>query len=518
MAVTELAIRVLVDASQAARGLGQAGSGLERFTRNAQRAAVPAAALLGVLGKLGSEAFNSASRLEQASGAVESVFGKQAAAVKNLAAEAATGVGLAKSEYSELASVLGSQLKNLGTSQDQIVGKTSDLIKMGADLAATFGGTTSEAVEALSSLFRGEADPIERYGVSIKQSDINARLAAKGLSKLTGDALRQAETTERLAMLTEQTTAAQGAFARESETAAGAQQRMSAAVENSKAAIGEALLPVVSALAGHLQGMATWAQQNATTVQILAAVLGALAVAVLAVNAGLAVYKAYTVAATAVTWLLGAANIAAWGWVVIAVIAVIAVIVLLWNKCDWFRNAVGAVIRWVASAWDWVVAAVKVVISWIGGQLSNALNIVKRAFELATLPARTAFNAVSDAISTVVGWVKNLISWISNIRWPSPPGWLSNLNPFGASMIGVGFSGVPMAVGESPGWINFAATPWWGATRTGATAGSGVTVVQNWTVNVDGSGIVDADRVGEQVTKALSSYRRTLGIPATAGF
>lgn len=61
--------------------------------------------------------------------------------------------------------------------------------------------------------------------------------------------------------------------------------------------------------------MATWAQQNATTVQILAVVLAGLSLAVLAVNAGLAIYKAATVAATAVTWLLGVANIAAWdGW------------------------------------------------------------------------------------------------------------------------------------------------------------------------------------------------------------
>ena len=511
----DLAIRILVDSSRASSGLAEAGSGLDKFAAGARKAGLAAGAVLGVLGKLASDAFDSASRLEQAGGAVESVFGRQAAAVKSLASEAANGVGLATAEYSELASVLGSQLGNLGVAQDQIVGKTDGLIKMGADLAATFGGTTSEAVEALSSLFRGEADPIERYGVSIKQSDINARLAAQGLDKLTGNQLRQAETTARLALLTEQTTAAQGAFSREADTAAGAQQRMNAQIENAKASIGEALLPIVSQLAAHLQGMATWAQQNATTVQILAVVLAGLSLAVLAVNAGLAIYKAATVAATAVTWLLGVANIAAWGWVVIAVVAVIAIIVLLWNKCDWFRSAVGAVIRWVAGAWDWVVNAVRGVIDYLSGPLSTALSLVRRYFEIATAPARWAFEQVGNAISTVVGWIQNLVGWLGNIHWPSPPGWLSGL--FGAAT-GVEFSGISTMTGDSPGWLNFAASPWWLGGRAAVGGTSAPAVVNNWTVNVDGSGIVDPDKVAQSVTAALTRYRRTLGIPAGEGF
>src|SRR4029077_17622360 len=59
--------------------------------------------------------------------------------------------------------------------------QTDDLINLGADLAATYGGTTSEAVSALSALLRGERDPIERYGVSLKQADVDAQLLATGI-------------------------------------------------------------------------------------------------------------------------------------------------------------------------------------------------------------------------------------------------------------------------------------------------------------------------------------------------
>jgi hypothetical protein len=94
---------------------------------------------------------------------------------------------------------------------------------MGADMAATFGGPASDAVSALSSVLKGEFDPIERYGVSLKQSDINARLAAQGQANLTGEALKQAQAQAALDLVTQQTSATQGMFASESDTAAGAQ-------------------------------------------------------------------------------------------------------------------------------------------------------------------------------------------------------------------------------------------------------------------------------------------------------
>src|SRR5699024_4545988 len=106
----------------------------------------------------------------------------QAEAVHRLGENASTAVGLSSRAYQESAAVLGAQLQNLGFAGDQLVGTTDGLIALGADLAATFGGTTQEAVNALSAAFRGERDPIERYGVSIKQTQVNAWLAANGMS------------------------------------------------------------------------------------------------------------------------------------------------------------------------------------------------------------------------------------------------------------------------------------------------------------------------------------------------
>lgn len=245
-------LRVDIATSADTRGIDQAEGKLGRFSGSAKKYGKAAAVGLAAVGTIavvaGKQAVDAASRQQQAYGALDSIYGKSAASVKRWAATAADSVGLARSEYSELSSLVGAQLTNMGFAQDKAAGKSRELIKTGADLAATFGGSVSDAVSAVSSVLKGETDPIERYGVSIKAADISARLAAKGLDNLTGTAAKQAQAQEVLAMLTEQTASSTGAFARESNTLAGQQERLKAKFENIKATVGTALLPVLTSL------------------------------------------------------------------------------------------------------------------------------------------------------------------------------------------------------------------------------------------------------------------------------
>jgi phage-related protein len=272
-------------------------------------------------------------------GAVDSVFGKSAATIKGWAAAAADSVGLAATEYANMAAIVGAQLGNLGIPHDKVLGKTKNLIKMGADLAATYGGTTKEAVEALSSALRGETDPIERYAIGVKQADVNARMLHDGTDKLTGSAFKAAKTNALLALITGQGAKAAGQFARESDSLAGAQQRSAAQFENSKAAIGQALLPAMTALTSILAGVAKWAGKHPKIfVAIVAAVL-ALAAAIIILNVALAITNA--LAAPLVLPILA---------VVAGLALFIAAIVVLWKKNATFRAA-------VLKAWEAIKAA-----------------------------------------------------------------------------------------------------------------------------------------------------------------
>lgn len=256
-------VMFLGDAKSAKKAAREAGAAVDKFSRDADNSTSkvgklgasfddalkrygPLAAAAGgaALLKFGLDSVKAASEVQQSFGALDSVFGENSATVKKWATDAANNLGLAKSEYASLAAVLGSMLKNSGI--EDFAGETDRLIKLGGDLAATFGGTTKEAVEAIGSLLRGETDPIEKYGVSIKQADISARLAAEGLGKLEGSAKTQAEQQARLALLFEKTSDAQGQFSRESDTLSQAQQKLGANWENLQATLGEKFLPIAS--------------------------------------------------------------------------------------------------------------------------------------------------------------------------------------------------------------------------------------------------------------------------------
>jgi len=187
------------------------------------------------------------SDLEQSTGSVESVFGTAADNITSKARGAAQQFGLSMSEFQNSASTLGAQLKTtLGLSMDEAADKTIDLTEKAADMAATFGGTTAEAISAISSLLRGERDPIERYGVAMNDAAIEAHALEMGLAGTNAELTPQMESAAALDLLMQQTADSTGQFADESETLAGKQQRLNARLENTKALVGQALAPAMS--------------------------------------------------------------------------------------------------------------------------------------------------------------------------------------------------------------------------------------------------------------------------------
>jgi len=156
-------------------------------------------------------------------------------------------------------SLMGVLPRNYGREdlKEDMLGELIDLIGsigLGADLSSMFGGTTREAVEALSSALKGERDPIERYGVSLKQAEIDAKAAALGFQKVGGSFSNEAQQAATLALIMEQTKDAHGNFARESDTYAHKVQVLSQQWENFTTGLGQAFLPVAMSAGSWVRG------------------------------------------------------------------------------------------------------------------------------------------------------------------------------------------------------------------------------------------------------------------------
>ncbi len=241
-----LSVKIISDAKQAAAGIDEASGKMSKLSKVAGMAKLALAGAAFAGGKFLIGAVKDAGELEQSVGAIDAVFKGNAKTMHTWAKGAATDVGLTKHEYNELGVLIGSQLKNGGTAMDKLAPKTNALIKQGADLSSMFGGTTKDAVSALSSALKGERDPIEKYGVSLNQAKIDAKAAELGFKKVGGALSSEANQAATLALIMDQTKDAHGNFAKESNTLAGQQQRLTAEWGNMKTTIGTALLPVLT--------------------------------------------------------------------------------------------------------------------------------------------------------------------------------------------------------------------------------------------------------------------------------
>lgn len=269
MALTErLALIVSLDAQGAVRGLENVGKAADRnlgkaesrIDRTAQRMQKAGAGMLAGAGLAATalyKAGQSAADLEQAVGGTEAVFKDASGTIDRFAKGAARNMGLSERAFREATTSFGGQLKGLGFGLDDAVDKSVELTGVAADLAATYGGTTAEAVQALGAALRGEADPAERFNLFLNQTRVNAKAVELGLADTTSKVDANAKAQATLALITEQSADAQGQFAREAGTAAGQMQIASAEFENAKAALGEAVAPILADVAGRLSGLAS---------------------------------------------------------------------------------------------------------------------------------------------------------------------------------------------------------------------------------------------------------------------
>jgi hypothetical protein len=160
----------------------------------------------------------------------------------------AVEMGLSQSKAAKASTFIGSVLKQSGFAMGDVAVETQKLISLAQDLSTLYGYDVQEALLGMTALFRGEYDPIEKFGVAMKQSEINSELAARGLNNLEGAARRNAEQTIRLELLYQRAADAVGTFAEQEGTLYVEQKKLGATFENFQATLGAAVIPAVAEL------------------------------------------------------------------------------------------------------------------------------------------------------------------------------------------------------------------------------------------------------------------------------
>jgi hypothetical protein len=188
-----------------------------------------------------------AKNLQQNLFALDLIFGTLSPKMEAFA-KGASAIGLSQAEAAKSSVFLGSVMKQSGFEIEDVADKTQTLVSLAADLALVYQYDVQEALLGMTALFRGEYDPIEKFGVAMKQSEINAILLAKNLNHLTGEQRRLAEQTIRYDLFLSRASDSMGAFGRSSGNLAAESLKLSAEFKNMQSTVGTALVPSVTQL------------------------------------------------------------------------------------------------------------------------------------------------------------------------------------------------------------------------------------------------------------------------------
>jgi len=237
---------------------GKVSGALSKISKSVQ--SVGKIALAGILGGIAAigagivgvanQAIPAASDLNESLNATSVVFGEAAYIVQDFGKKAADSAGLSEAAFNQLGATTGAMLQNFGLDAVDAAENTVLLGQRAADMASIFNTDVDEALTAINAGLRGEADPLERFGVSLSAAAVQAKAMELGLQDANGELSQSALTQARLALLYEQTDSIAGDFVNTSGDLANASRVQAARWENFMAKIGSFALPILNAFQG----------------------------------------------------------------------------------------------------------------------------------------------------------------------------------------------------------------------------------------------------------------------------
>jgi hypothetical protein len=221
------------------------------FSKKAALAFAAVAAAAGAMAiKIGVDAIKAASDLSETISKVGVLFGDTADDIEKFADGAASSLGQTKQQALDAAATFATFGKSAGLSGKDLSKFSIDFVKLSSDLASFNNTSPEQAINAIGSALRGEAEPLRQYGVLLDDASLRQAALELGIVSTTKNALTpQQKVLAAQALIYEQTGAAQGDFERTSDGLANKTRILTAELENAKTTIGEALLPIVLELA-----------------------------------------------------------------------------------------------------------------------------------------------------------------------------------------------------------------------------------------------------------------------------
>jgi len=297
-----ISIAISGNAAPLRKAIGQANKSLGDLGKGTSLAMGAAAAATTAFAF---SAIQSAANLGETLSKVGAIFGDNAGQIEKFANSAASSLGLTKQAALDGAATFATFGKSAGLTGDNLSNFSTKFVTLAGDLASFNNTTPQEAINAIGSALRGEAEPLRRFNILLNDLTLRQEGVKLGIISTVKEALTpQQKVLAAQSAIFAQAGLAQGDFARTSQSLSNQQKILKASLENVKTEIGMALAPALEAVIPMFQALATFASQNAPLFGALAISLTAVAVGVLAVQGATIAFKAAALIATGINYAL----------------------------------------------------------------------------------------------------------------------------------------------------------------------------------------------------------------------
>ena len=381
----------------------------------------------------GTYAVKMASDLNEVQNVVDTTFENSSETINKFAKSAAEQFGISELSAKQFTGTMGAMLKSMGLGNKDITDMSIALSGLAGDMASFYNLDPEEAFEKLRSGISGETEPLKQLGINMSVVNLEAFAMSKGITK-SYDSMTQAEqATLRYQYIMETTADAQGDYSKTADSTANKTRTTMLQFQTLSAELGQQLLPIVNDVLGALQSVIKWFNNLDASGKRVVLILGGIALAIgpvataigglITIGTGISkiteamkkwevVTKLQAVATKAMTIAQGALNAVMnmnpISLIVIAIVALIAIIVVLWNKCEWFRDGVMAVINAI-----WSV--IQTVATFIGNIFQTVFNVVSGVFNAIWSVVQTVFNFIWTIVQNYVNFWITVWSTIFNV-------------------------------------------------------------------------------------------------------
>ena len=207
-----------------------------------------ATAIVYGLIKVGKQAVQTASDLQEVQNVVEVSFGSMSAEVDKFAENALKKFGLSKLSAKQFASTFMAMSNGMGIAAEAGKNMSLNLTALAGDLASFRNVEQDVAFTALKSVFTGETETLKNFGIVMTEANLEAYALSQGITK-SYNAMSQAEKVAlRYSFVLNATKGAQGDFARTSNNWANQVRILKEQFKELAGIIGNGLLKVLQPL------------------------------------------------------------------------------------------------------------------------------------------------------------------------------------------------------------------------------------------------------------------------------